>query len=288
MKGFRLMLGAIVWLLGAGASAHEVDDPVMRLKLKEPYLQRMDPVPAPGFVLEDAEGQKIGLADFRGRIVVLNFIYARCKEACPLQSELLAAVQKQINATPMRDRVQFVTVATDIEDARATARIMRGYGNAHGLDPLNWTFLYGGPGAPNAGITLAKAYGLDFIPTPDGEQIHGVVTHVIDQEGFLQARFHSLKFQPAHLARYLEVLLHQGHHARENGARTPGGGSLASGIADRVRAAAGSREPLAIGLIASGFFLLLVCWFVLRQFRARRKAGAQGSVRGGISATLRH
>ena len=34
---------------------------------------------APDFVLEDTEGRKIGLADYRGKTVVLNFIYARCK-----------------------------------------------------------------------------------------------------------------------------------------------------------------------------------------------------------------
>src|SRR3970282_2859148 len=138
---------------------------------------------APGFALEDPDGRKVSLADFRGKAVILNFIYARCKEACPLHSELIAKIQAQVNATLMRDLVHFVTIATDTEDAAATAQVMRGHGTIHGFDPANWVFLYRGSGAPDSGINTAQAYGLEFTPAPEGDTSHGVVPHVINQAG---------------------------------------------------------------------------------------------------------
>lgn len=275
MKGFRVLVGASLWLFAAGADAHNVGDMARQLQLQEPYMQKMDPVTAPDFVLEDAEGRKVGLTDFRGKVVILNFVYARCRDVCPIHSQLLATVQEQINTTLMRDQVQFVTIATDTEDAATTARIMEAYGKAHGLDPVNWVFLYRGSGAPDAGIKTAKAYGLEFTPTPEGEQMHGVVTHVIDEEGHLQARFHGLKFQPLHLTSYVNAVLYPDHHARRDGAGTRGTFSRLTDMLVLARAAAGPQEQWVMGLLALGLLLLLLCGIALRRLRARRKASGQ-------------
>jgi protein SCO1/2 len=140
--------------------------------------------PVPGFTLEDAHGKRVSLDDFKGKVVVLNFVYARCKDECPLHSRFIASIQDQINQTPMREQVQFVSIATDTEDAQATAAAMRGY---------------------------AGTYGLEFVPTAEGEQMHGVVTHLIDPNGLLRARYHGLKFKPVNLIIHAGALLHGEH-----------------------------------------------------------------------------
>ena len=118
-------LGLTLWLLTVlYAAAHSTDEVLNDIRKNEPYLQITNGV-APDFVLENAAGRKTGLADYRGKVVVLNFIYARCKDACPLHSELIAKIQAQVNATLMRDLVQFVTIATDTEDATPTAHLIR-------------------------------------------------------------------------------------------------------------------------------------------------------------------
>ena len=250
-------LGLTLWLMMMlHAAAHTTEEVLSQIRQSEPYLQITDSV-APDFVLEDAAGRKIGLADYRGKAVVLNFIYARCKDACPLHSELLAKVQAQVNATLMRDQVQFVTIATDTEDAAATAEVMRGHGKIHGLDPANWVFLYRGSGAPNSGINIAKAYGLEFTPTPDGDQMHGVVTHVIDLDGVMRARFHGLKFQPFYLTAFVNTLLYPDHP--EDSAGT------------RAREHEGLRYPWIISLVVLMVALLVVSWLVLRRRRAQHK-----------------
>lgn len=216
---FSFLLGMVLCALTASpAAAHSMQEALDTLQQNEPYLQPVNRV-APDFTLEDTWGRQHSLAEYRGKIVVLNFIYARCREACPLQSHFLADVQKQVDVTPMRNQIQFVTVATDTEDAASTAEVMRDYGRTHGLDPANWIFLFRGAGnTPDAGIRAAKTYGLDFVVVSGEEQMHGVVTHVIDQQGIMKARFHGLKFKPEHLTAFVGGLLHAGHGEDRTGA----------------------------------------------------------------------
>ena len=79
----RFILGAGLWLLAAGAGAHSVNEVLKEIQEQDHYIQMVN-YEAPGFALEDRHGRKVSLADFRGKVVIANFIYARCKDACPL------------------------------------------------------------------------------------------------------------------------------------------------------------------------------------------------------------
>ena len=214
-KGRRLtgvrwvvLAAAVLPFAALPAAAHHVAEVAAQIYKRDMFFEPVDRA-APGFLLETVDGRKVALSDFSGKVVVLDFIYARCKEECPLQSDLLARVQQQINRTPMRSFVKFVSVATDTEDAKETAPIIRSYGALHGFDAANWVFLYRGSGPPDAGIKAAAAYGLKFEVEKDGDQMHGVHAHVIDQSGHLRARFHGLKFDPTDLILFVNALTNE-------------------------------------------------------------------------------
>ncbi len=204
--GFILLTG-----VAAPAVAHSLKYVEDQLRQDERYMQLTNQL-APKFTLEDAYSKQVSLHDFKGKVVVLNFVYARCKDECPLHSRFIASIQNQINQTLMREQVQFVSIATDTEDAQPTAAAMREYAGNYGLDTANWKFLYGGSRAPDTTIMLAKHYGLVFVATAEGEQMHGVVTFLIDQDGVLRARYHGLKFNPVNLIIYAGALLLHGEH----------------------------------------------------------------------------
>jgi protein SCO1/2 len=171
---------------------------------RELFFQVIDQ-PAPAFELADADGNIVRLSDFADKIVILNFIFAGCTDVCPLHSALIADVQGKINITPMRDMVQFITVTTD--PVTDTPDVLRAYGEVHGLDPRNWVFLTRRPDDPeDATRKLAETYSLRFVPLDAGQQMHGVVTHVIDRGGRLAARFHGLRFNPMNLVLYVNGL----------------------------------------------------------------------------------
>jgi protein SCO1 len=84
------------------------------------------------------------------------------------------------------------------------------YGEAHGLDLANWSFLTSGPDRPeDTTRKLAEAYGHGFTVTPDEYQIHSVVTHVIDRNGRWVANFHGLKFDPTSLVVFINALANE-------------------------------------------------------------------------------
>ena len=189
------------------ALAHSLKDVEQDLLAKEKYFQPVDSE-APGFTLQDADGRAVSLADFRGEVVVLNFIYINCPDFCPLQSEKIAEIQKMMNIAPMKDQVQFVSITTDPK--RDTGQVLRDYGNDHGLDSGNWIFLTAAPGSSeDATRKIAESYGLRFVVAKDGEKMHGVVTHVIDQDGRMRGRFHSLRFANLSLVIYVNALVNK-------------------------------------------------------------------------------
>ena len=202
------VLGATVFVaFSTSAFPHSLEEVEQDIHDQEKYFQPVDSE-APGFSLQDVEGRPVQLSDFRGKVVVLNFIYINCPDFCPLQSEKIAEIQKMVNITPMKDQVKFISITTDPK--RDTGQVLRDYGNNHGLDVVNWTFLTTAPGqAEDTTLKIAGSYGLKFLVTKDGAQMHGVVTHVIDQDGRLRARFHGLKFQSLNLVVYVNALVNK-------------------------------------------------------------------------------
>jgi protein SCO1/2 len=195
---------ALLALSASMVAAHSLDELEAQLGDREKYFQPINKE-APDFVLRDAEGRPVSLADLRGKVVVLHFIYTNCPDVCPLHAERVAEIQAMVNQTPMRELVQFVTITTDPE--HDTPEVMRTYGPAHGLDPVNWLFLTSGSDrAEDTTRNLAERFGHRFIETENGYQIHGVVTHVIDPEGRWRANFHGLKFEPTNLVVYINAL----------------------------------------------------------------------------------
>lgn len=199
-----LLTIAFMVTCATAAVAHSLEEVDQDLRDKEQYFQAVD-VEAPAFTLQDAAGRTVGLSDLRGKVVVLNFVYTNCPDVCPLHAERIAEIQKMVNQTPMKEMVEFVTVTTDPK--RDAGPVLRDYGEAHGLDPANWVFLTSAPDKPeDTTRKVAEAYGLKFTEGEDGMQMHGIVTHVIDQDGRLRARFHGLKFEAVNLVVFVNAL----------------------------------------------------------------------------------
>jgi protein SCO1/2 len=201
----RLFLALALSAMASGVSAHSLSELQSALGNREKYFQPVDK-DASGFTLADADGHSVKLADFRGKVVVLHFIYTSCPDVCPLHAERIAEIQSLINQSPMKALVQFVTITTDPSKDRGN--VLRDYGRAHGLDPVNWTFLTTAPeqGEDTTRNLAQQFVGHAFEKAEDGYQVHGVVTHVIDKEGRWRANFHGLNFDPTDLVIFVNAL----------------------------------------------------------------------------------
>ena len=52
--------------------------------------------PAPGFALTSQDGMPVALADLRGKVVAVTFIYTSCTDTCPVLTALIAYVQDKL------------------------------------------------------------------------------------------------------------------------------------------------------------------------------------------------
>jgi protein SCO1/2 len=205
---FPALLTAIIAFaaLSGGATpvgAHSLDSVEQQQIQREAKVEFVNR-PAPDFSLTDPAGNGVQLADFRGKVVILYFIYTACPDICPLATQKIIEIQNLVSVTPMLERVAFIAITTD--PVTDTPDVMRGYMEAQGVDPENFLFLSSGAEQPAATRNLATEFGLKFTPTDDGYQMHDTVINVIDRELRIRARYHGLEFNSTNVVLYLNAL----------------------------------------------------------------------------------
>jgi protein SCO1/2 len=94
--------------------------------------------PAPATRLADQRGVPVDLARYRGRAVLVTFLYARCPDVCPLIASKLRAVKARA------PRVQLVAISVDPRGD--TPRTVAAFLRAHGLTG-KMEYLLGSAGA---------------------------------------------------------------------------------------------------------------------------------------------
>jgi len=149
--------------------------------------------PAPSFTLTAQDERRLSLADLRGKVVVLTFIYTACADTCPLLTAKMAALQGRLGAD-FGARVFFVSVTVDPE--RDTPAVLKGYGVAHGARFDGWAFLTGTPAEIR---DVGKRYGIFAKKTARGDVDHTFLTSVIDPRGVLRVQYMGVRFEPAEL-----------------------------------------------------------------------------------------
>jgi protein SCO1/2 len=158
-------------------------------KGRQAYREVGDTVP--DFVLYDQNGRVVNSARFRGRQVMLNFIYTRCPVAnmCPLSTTKMIATQRLAREAGVTD-IDFVSITLD--PAHDTPGILRAYADDRGIDTSNFSFLTG----PEAAIRdLLTQFGV--IAEFKGDILdHTLATLLIDTKGRITWRADGSEWQP--------------------------------------------------------------------------------------------
>jgi protein SCO1/2 len=75
-------------------------------------LALSSPRPAPPLALDNYLGTPVNLASYRGRAVLVTFLYTHCPDVCPLIASQLHTTLAEMSATERRD-VQIIAVSVD-------------------------------------------------------------------------------------------------------------------------------------------------------------------------------
>src|SRR4051794_35631279 len=93
--------------------------------------------PAPLFTLTSQDGAQISLADLRGKVVAVTFIFTLCTATCPVLTPMMSLVQDQLGSD-FGSKVVFVSITIDPE--RDTPEMLKLYAQMYGADVPGWRF----------------------------------------------------------------------------------------------------------------------------------------------------
>jgi len=158
---------------------------------------------AADFTLTDQAGERVSLADLKGKVLAVTFIYATCKDTCPLLTAKMAMVQRKLGAD-FGPRVRFVSIT--VEPEVDTPAVLKAYAGNFGADLRGWSFLTG----TSADIQdVVRRYGAFAKRVKPGDVDHTFLTSLVDRKGMLRVQYLGYRFDPAEFHRDLRALLRE-------------------------------------------------------------------------------
>ena len=144
---------------------------------------------APDFTLVDIAGRPVTLSDYRGRVVLLAFIFTTCTGVCPLISQQMSLLQSGLKREQLfGERANMLSVTVD--PGNDSSAVLARYGQALHADPAGWRFLRE---SMEKTKPVLAAYDEWTQRQPKGEFDHPARVYLIDQHGKIR-EIYSLAF----------------------------------------------------------------------------------------------
>jgi protein SCO1/2 len=157
---------------------------------------RVEPKPGdevPDFQLTDQNGKRIGFHQYRGRVVVLTFIYTRCPlpDYCPLMTDNFAQIGKALKAgSESKPQIQLLSITLDPE--YDTPKVLREYAAQHSEGSRQWDYA---TGTKDEIKQIATYFGMQY--WTEGDQvIHGLRTAIVAADGKLLKLYRGNDWKP--------------------------------------------------------------------------------------------
>jgi protein SCO1/2 len=153
----------------------------------------------PDFTLVNQDGKRVRLAQYRGKSVLLTFIYTRCPlpDYCPLMSHNFAEIEKTIEKTPeLYAKTHLLSVSFDSQ--YDTPKVLRNYARTFVTDRGQQTFEHWEfaaiPAAEKNDVT--KFFDV-FVTQEQGQITHSMSTSIISPDGRIYKTYNGNDWKPA-------------------------------------------------------------------------------------------
>lgn len=156
---------------------------------------------APDFTLATHSGGRLSASDLRGKVLAVTFIYATCKDTCPLLTSKMARMQREL-AGDFGSRVRFVSIT--VEPEIDTPAVLDAYARRFGADPAGWSFLTGTPAEVK---DVVRGYGAYARRAGPGDVDHLFITSLVDRHGMVRVQYVGYRFDPKEMLRDLRSLV---------------------------------------------------------------------------------
>jgi protein SCO1 len=221
----------------------------------------------PDVTLFDRRGRPVSLASYRGKPLLVSFIYTGCFQICPTQTRALHEAVKGLDRLLGED--QFNVVSIGFNQPFDSPEAMRSFAAQNRIGYRNWEFL-----SPPRELVepLTRTFGFSFVATPAGfDHVLGVT--VVDGSGRIHAQVYGDRLRADQLGAPLRELLLKAP------AQT---GSTLAAVVERVRILCTVYDPdtgeyrydykLIFEIIGGALFFLSVLVYFLFEWRDQRRA----------------
>ncbi|MBI4988222.1 MAG: SCO family protein [Rhodocyclales bacterium] len=194
------------------------------LELSQSVVNR----PVGDYVLLNREGKPVRLADYRGKPLLVSFIYTGCFEVCPTTTKNLQKAVTNTVAVLGADRFNVASIGFNQPFDSPSA--LKSFATQNGIVFPNWEFL-----SPAQAILadLTAGFGFSYAATPAGFD-HIVQVTLVDAEGNIYRQIYGEALTADMLVEPLKQLI--------AGAPVPQSGAVAD-LADRVRILCSVYDP---------------------------------------------
>jgi protein SCO1/2 len=162
-----------------------------------PQVRQGELLPAARFV--DQDGNAFTTEAWRGRPLVLAFIYTRCRDPrmCPLISAKFHALQSRLAGSDAH------LLEVTLDPVYDRGEVLRRYANTFGIEPGRWTLA---TGDPIELLTFAKRFGIET-ERPQGDVIvHSERTAIVGRDGRISVLLDGNRWAPDDVVAELSAL----------------------------------------------------------------------------------
>jgi protein SCO1/2 len=183
-----------------------VVDPGLVGKAEETGVEPAAGTETPDFTLVNQDGKKINFNQYRGKALVMTFIYTRCPlpDYCPLMTQNFVTINGELQNNPaLRDKAHLLSVTVDPDYDKP--KVLREYGARAGADKdgfKQWEFA---TGSPDQIKKVAQFFGLNYWQEKD-QIIHGLRTAIITPDGKVAKVYRGNDWKPEDVVKDLEKL----------------------------------------------------------------------------------
>jgi protein SCO1/2 len=223
------------------------------------------------YSLLNGAGSVVKLSSYRGKPLLVNFIYTGCFQVCPTATRTLKRAVESAQRTLGPQAFHAISIGFNLPFDTPDA--LRAFAREQGAELPGWDFL--SPDAATLGA-LTRELGFSFVPSPRGFD-HILQITIVDGDGRVYRQVYGDDFSVPQVVGPLKDLI----------TGTPRKQETLTGFLERVRLLCTVYDPasgtyrlktsLLFELAGGAIGLAAMAWFFLRELRHSRAAGSKQS-----------
>jgi len=198
---FCTLLALVIGMAGAPAAAaapaEAVLDRAEAIRISQAVIGQQ---PA-NHTLLDRHGKPVRLSDYRGKPLLVSFIYTGCFQVCPTTTRMLHEAVQDLGRLVGFDKFNVVSIG--FNQPFDAPEAMRAFATQNGIAASNWEFL-----SPHRSIVepLTRDFGFSYVANAAGFD-HVLSVTLLDREGRIYSQIYGDSLTPNQLGEPMRELM---------------------------------------------------------------------------------